>query len=143
MPTFVKQVQNQQIIIQVEIHTLDRPDDKHRFDALVDTGAEGTVVSSRVVTALSPMAIDTGRVILADHTEVESPIFLLNVAVPVAKLPGISDQNASGPGETGVGGTVMVMTLPRQPDNYDVLLGMDLLPLFHITLVGGQFLMSV
>ena len=35
-----------------------------------------------------------------------------------------------------------VAELPYQPDNFDVLLGMDLLMDFHITMHGGLFILS-
>lgn len=32
--------------------------------------------------------------------------------------------------------------LPYEPKNYDVILGMDLLSGFHLTLYGGNFILS-
>ena len=40
------------------------------------------------------------------------------------------------------GSDLEVALLPYEPKNYDVLLGMDLLLRFHLTLYGGNFILS-
>ena len=35
-----------------------------------------------------------------------------------------------------------VALLPFQPDNFDILLGMDFLMSFHLTMYGGAFIIS-
>ena len=40
------------------------------------------------------------------------------------------------------GSDMSVSLFPYQPENFDVLLGMDFLSGFHITLVAGKLIMS-
>ena len=40
------------------------------------------------------------------------------------------------------GTSLDVRLLPYQPPNYDIILGMDFLRLFHITIVLGDFFLS-
>lgn len=138
MPTFMKAVEDRQIIFDVQIHTPEQPDRVETFRALMDTGAQVTAVSSRVITTLDPMLVDRGQMVLADNSPVECGIYSLEVGVPV---------NIGSDGQQvavmSSGRPLRVMALPRRPNGYEVLLGMDLLSVYHITMFGGQLVLSI
>lgn len=103
--------------------------------ALVDTGATHTGITNKVVRTLgTPATIGRGQYGTASGEVVEADIYGLHVAVPVSRQPG----------ETLFvsGGALSVSEMPHQPTNYDLLLGMDLLKRFHITMWDGVFIMS-
>lgn len=134
MPTFVKRVENNTIHIQVAI-ALAEGQPSHRFVAKVDTGATATAVTNKVVQTLgSPDAIGISKYGTAGSEIVEANVYGLHVAVPVS--------TESGETIFVRGGTLAVFELPHQPTGYDVLLGMDFLKRFHITMWGGNFIMS-
>ncbi len=134
MPTFVKRVENNTIHIQVEVALAERQPSQ-RFVARVDTGATATAVTSKVVQRLgSPDSIGRNRYGTAGREIVEANVYGLHVAVPVS--------TESGETIFVRGGALTVFELPHQPSDYDVLLGMDFLKRFHITMWDGNFIMS-
>ena len=134
MPTFVKRVENNTIHIQVEV-ALAEGQPSHRFVAKVDTGANRTAVTSRVIQRLGePELIGRNTYTTAGREIVEASVYGLHVAVPVS--------TESGETIFVKGGALTVFELPHQPTNYDALLGMDFLKRFHITMWGGNFIMS-
>lgn len=103
--------------------------------ALVDTGANRTAVTSRVVQMLgAPAAIGTSQYATAGSEIVEASIYGLHVAVPVSTQAGQTIFES--------GRALSVVELPHQPRSYDVLLGMDILKQFHITMWDSNFVMS-
>ena len=134
MPTFHKRVENNTIHIQVEV-SVAQGQQGHRFMALVDTGATTTAVTSRVVQMLgAPAAIGRSQYGTAGSEIVEANIYGLHVAVPVSTQAGETIFES--------GRALSVVELPHQPLNYSVLLGMDFLKQFHITMWNSNFIMS-
>lgn len=134
MPTFTKRVENNTIRIQVEI-ALAEGQPGYRVMAKVDTGATTTAVTTSVIKILgSPNPVSRGSYGTAGREIVHTSIYGLYVAVPVSK----------GSGETIFmdGGPLTVFELPYQPIDHDVIVGMDLLTRFHITMWDGNFVMS-
>ena len=72
---------------------------------------------------------------------IQTDQFILDNAVPVSTPVKTFDGTASMV-EHSAGRQTNAAKLPFDPPNYDVLLGMDVLSLFHITMVGGSFVMS-
>ena len=133
MPTFHRSVENNTIIIGVEVSIADGQPG-HRFAAKVDTGATSTAVTSRVIQQLgSPAPIGRETFGTAGPESLEADVYGLHVAVPVDTQPVYL-----------VGGLLAVAELPPdyQSSTHDVLLGMDLLKRFHITMWSGNFIMS-
>ena len=138
MPTFVKHVENSRVLIQISAalepggSELDR-----RFAALVDTGAAMTAVTSQLVASVGAVPVGRSSFIPASGDPVETNLFALHLAIPV------DTPTVEGEVQTfAVGGPLVALELPYQPLDYDVLLGMDVLANFHITMHGGLFIMS-
>ncbi len=55
---------------------------------------------------------------------------------------GLSIPISQGSTTLLVGAPVEVSELPFQPDNFDILLGMDFLAPFHFTMYNGMFILS-
>ena len=138
MPTFVKPVENNRVLIQVLAAV--EPDGSevdHRFMALVDTGAMITAVTSRLVGQIGATPVGRRSFVPASGKPVDANLFGLHLAIPVDTPTGEGDVHTFA-----VGAALVVMELPYQPPDYDVLLGMDVLANFHITMHGGAFIMS-
>ena len=132
MPTFHKRVENNTIIIGVEVAIAEGQPGR-RFGAKVDTGATVTGITGGLVNTIGAEPVGTGSFTPANGIPEEANIYGLHVAVPVDTEPVFL-----------VGGHLTVVELPEeyQPDDHDVLLGMDLLQQFHITMWNGNFIMS-
>ena len=138
MPTFVKQVENNRVLIQV-LAAVEADDSAlvHRFAALVDTGATMTAITSRLAAQIGVAPVGRGSFLPASGEPVDTNLFGLHLAIPV--------DTPTDEGEVhtfAVGGPLVVFELPYQPPDHDVLLGMDVLANFHITMHGGSFIMS-
>lgn len=140
MPTVVVQVSNERVLLRVAVAVpSERGDsDSHEFGALVDTGAQCTMVSRRVVDRIDAAQIGVRQFMPASGQPQSTPVYELSVAV------AISEMGADGsPTFTFArGGTVPVLLLPFDPPDYDVLLGMDILANYHITMCSGLFVLS-
>ena len=148
MPTFDVPISEDGTIILfvgVAVPNTDSPDvqpDLHRFRALVDTGATTTAVTQKVVDAVGAVAFAKGRVIVANGEIVLVDRYRMMVAIPITTIQKIDDKNIDK--ETYFsGGELAVLHLDNEESSgYDVLLGMDLLNKFHITMYGGHFILS-
>ncbi len=138
MPTFVKSVENNRVLIQVATAVeADGSELDHRFMALVDTGAMITAVTSRLAAQIGAAPVGRRSFVPASGDPIETNLFGLHLAIPVDASTGEGDVHTFASG-----GPLVVMELPYQPPDYDVLLGMDVLAKFHITMHGGVFIMS-
>jgi hypothetical protein len=68
--------------------------------------------------------------------------FQLDVQIPVLLTPA-SDDDGTARSIHSDGGNVTACLMLSEPDNYSVLLGMDLLSRYHISMIGGMFYMSI
>lgn len=138
MPTFVKQAENNRVLIQV-LATVeaDSAELDHRFMALVDTGATVTAVTGRLAAQIGAAPVGRSAFVPASGEPVKTNLFGLHLSIPVDAPVGEGRVHTFA-----VGGALVVMELPYQPPDYDVLLGMDVLANFHITMHGGAFIMS-
>ena len=96
-----------------------------------------TGVTSRLVAEIGSVPVGRGAIVPASGDPIETTCFGLHLSIPVDQLSG------DGKFRTfAVGRSVVAFELPYQPSDYDVLLGMDVLGDFHITMQGGLFIMS-
>ena len=138
MPTLSATVVNGTIITEVGVSLL-VPDPVQPFrvyNALVATGASDSVVSPRVVSELKSLPIAQGQYLSDTGTPHLSAIHALSLSIFPENLP--SGQKAHTNWEP-----YRLMELPYQPRNFDILLGMDILKAFHITIQGHEFLATV
>lgn len=138
MPTFVKRIENNRVLIQVAAAVeADGSELNHRFNALVDTGATMTAVTRRLADQIGVVPVGRSSFVPASGQPVETNLFGLHLAIPVETPTGAGNVHTFA-----VGGPLVVFELPYHPPDYDVLLGMDVLANFHITMHGGSFIMS-
>ena len=135
MPTFDQQVVDNQIIIDV---ALSEPGGEQlAFKALVDTGAQATSVSPRVIEALGLVPTGPVSLIVASGESIASHKYRARVDIPIG-------YNLTAGGSTNFfyGDELTVVGLPHDPDGHDVLLGMDLIGIFHITIYRNSIILS-
>ena len=99
------------------------------------------MISERVVNDVGLVAIGIGSIMGVNGVAFQTKWYRVRVDLPVTsprKLPSGKVLE-----ETYFRGLdLRVSLLPYQPEDYDVLLGMDFLSGFHITLFGGKLIMS-
>lgn len=143
MPTFHGEIIDRQILLTAHVA---RPSGKPAqeaevvpFRALLDTGATITSVSMRVVNALR-LAPDSWRPVTGVHGTVTTPTYSVNIAVPITEpVPNPAGETSH---TFSRGANLEVALLKIQPETFDVLLGMDLLESFHLTIHADQFILS-
>ena len=112
-------------------------------NALLDTGAQGTMISKKVVNEIGlipsgffPIAGVTGSSITTEKYKVRIDIPILSEI----RLPdgGVYTDSILR------GKDIDVALFPDsfKPEAFDVLLGMDFLSAFHLTMVGDMFILS-
>ena len=149
MPTFAVQVKNNQVLLQVHVTTVQAPQEGdhpwtapheggHTWTALLDTGAQCTFVSPRVIQQLDVPSTGIANFMPANGEPVETDVYRLSISVPISL--GTADDPTAPTFSSG--SVVDVMLLPFNPEGYDVIFGMDLVSRYHITLHNGLFVCS-
>lgn len=142
MPTFRGQVVDSQIIFSVTVATNDLAK-RRSYRALLDTGAQGTMISSKVIEEIGLKPVGSLHIVPVSGEPLPADMFQIRLDVPIAvpftgphgdldverTLRGISD--------------LEVGRLPYDPGDYDVLLGMDFLQSgLHLTIYQDLFIIS-
>ncbi len=96
-----------------------------------------TGVTSRLVAEIGSVPVGRGAIVPASGDPVETTRFGMHLSIPVDQRSGDGEYRTFA-----VGRSVVAFELPFQPSEFDVLLGMDVLGDFHITMQGGLFIMS-
>ena len=133
MPTLKVEIVENQIIVGATIAVPPDGPKSDPFPALVDTGAQVTMISRNVVETLGADPVGKSVVSTVSGDRVETLRYRLGIYITV------------GLGHSGTFSSGMdldVLLLPFDPPNFDVLLGMDLLTGFHATMHGGHFILS-
>ena len=99
------------------------------------------MITERVVAALQAESIDVRPFLAANGESQDTEVFRLRVDIPIRQQAILAD-GRRGERVHAVGMDLEVMRLPFQPTNYDILLGMDFLSAFHITMWNGVFVIS-
>lgn len=99
------------------------------------------MVSTNVVEALRVASTGVGGFMAANGQTQRTPTFDLHIAVPVTVTATAADGSTSETVFAG-GRALEVLLLPFEPPDFDVLLGMDLLTEFHITMYNGTLILS-
>ena len=145
MPTFTGQVKDRQIIFYVAVAiqaTPSIPSPKHKvYLALFDTGAQVTVISPKVVSEIGLQPVQPAEIVPASGVPIQTQGYKVRIDIPI------------GTGQALPGGKVEqtldyrgldldVAELPYQPNDYDVILGMDFISAFHVTMNGDMYILS-
>ena len=139
MPTFLTQSTSGQIILIVDVAVPHAPElGYQRPRALLDTGAQITLIAPSVIEQLGVASIGEGAFVPASGIAVTTEMFRLRVKVPVSD----TDEEGRPIVTTSVGRDLDVMLLTYQPRGYDMILGMDLLHHYHITMYGDRCIIS-
>lgn len=142
MPTFSGTVKNRQIIfVTVASISGDPNSQKKAYSSLLDTGAQGTCVSQRVAQELGLVSIGTAEIIPVNGQSILTEKYRIRLDIPITSGVVLRDGKEI-PETTLRGFDVDVALLPYQPQTYDVLLGLDFLSGFHVTMYGGTFILS-
>ena len=132
MPTFAGTVVNNQILITSEV-SIPGQNSFQGYSALLDTGAQVTLISPRIVSKIGLLSIGNGSITPANGQPIITPRYRVSVMIPVTE----------GSQTISKGRDIDVLQLPYQPPNYDILLGMDFIYAFHLTLIQGNFVLSI
>ena len=160
MPTYIGQIVNNQILLTVHIRLPVHPGDPdpldvgsldsdlevpQQFTGLLDTGATRTMVSPTVIETLDAYPCGIGAFTSATGMAEPTDEYRLDLAIPiVAGVTRTEDDDNTLNVEFYARGlrNVTVLGLPRAFDDFDVLLGMDIISQFHITIFQDLFMLS-
>ncbi|MYE53650.1 MAG: retroviral-like aspartic protease [Chloroflexi bacterium] len=135
MPSFEQQITNNRIIIAVRVSR--QGEDVPYRRALVDTGATITAISPNVVSELGLSPIGLASTTVASGQQVDTYQYYSRVDIPIGHY---IDQ--APPTDFLMGRQLTVVGLPYQPNDYDVILGMDIIGMFHITMYRNKIIIS-
>lgn len=132
MPTFAQEIVNNQIIISATVANPGQNSSQTYF-AIVDTGAQTTLISEKAIK-------DTGLP-QAGHTLIRGVTGSERVAKYKARVDIPVVVNNAGVMAAGM--ELEIVTMPHPLGEFDVLLGMDFLSGFHITMFNNNFVLSI
>ena len=144
MPTIAVEISDNEIRHVADVALPDPPDPYHpfglspiRFSAIVDTGSTHTGVTQKVVDALNAVQVGVATVSYAGNETVRTPTYKMLVGIPI-----IETEDHGGTRTYVRGESLMVELIPDQEDGTDIILGIDLLQSFHITMYESQCIIS-
>lgn len=142
MPTFTGSFDNRQILLVagVKICGTHGPS-LRRYKALLDTGAQGTLISPKVVSEVGLTPTESRLIAGIDGNPIETEGYRISLDIPVATSM-LLPTGESAQAEFSIGRDLDVALLPCQPSNHDVLLGMDFIGSLHLTIHGDNYIIS-
>lgn len=139
MPTFHGQILNSQIILNVGVQDDAGKNEPLGYRALIDTGAQSSAISTKVVSELGLEPIGW-REIFGVHGPKETSEYVVKLALTITEI--IGERAPAQQTFTRLKDRSRVTELNIESHNFDVLLGMDFLVHFHITIYGDHFILS-
>ena len=112
------------------------------YAAILDTGAQGTMISRKVVDEGKLSSIGFTDIIPVSGAPIQTEKYRVRVDIPIGDQMETSGGGA-GPLLNLRGKEIEVSLLPFQPENFDVLLGMDFLSEVHFTMYKDEFILSI
>ena len=103
------------------------------FRAIFDTGTQMTAISTAVVNQVGPDIVGESRLTVADGTERWADLYWVRVRVPL----GLSAR-AEVPTYD-----VVATQIPTSLEGCEVLLGMDIISQWHVTLSNGRCIIKL
>ena len=146
MATFSNKVEDNRIILTVWVaFSGDSRDLMHvkPYYALLDTGSQGTMISQKVVKEVELIGNGVTPVSGIDGKETLTNKYRVRIDIPIAsevRLPG--GQTFMDNALRGMDMDVALFLPSFKPESYDVLLGMDFLSAFHLTMWNGAYILS-
>lgn len=134
MPTVTIEIKKNQAFLESNVSPVGVPEKSQNYLALLDTGAQATLISQRIVEELGLEPIGLAPIRTVGGQQIQVDEYRMSLAIPVLIGP-----NAI----FGLGRDMNVLLLPYQPGSHDVLLGMNFLTNFHITMHRNQILVSI
>lgn len=137
MPSFEQLIENNEIIIFVDV-SIASGKPTRQYKALLDTGAQLTAIAPRVARDLNIVPIGPWKIMVASGQVVNTVRYQARMDIPI-------DINVASPSKVEsflFGSELIVGLLPYQPTDYDVILGMDFISLFHITMFRNRIIIS-
>ena len=150
MPTFGGEIEDRRVLLNVTVKLPLPPEsnespDIRGFTGLFDTGATRTMVSQNVIDEVGAPPCGRAYFVSASGNQTLTTTHLLDLSIPVvtdmAPVPQDNDLTEVTVFASGRR-NVPVLLLPRPLDGFDVVLGMDLIALFHTTICMGNFMLS-
>ena len=138
MPSFQQRVKDNQIVIHVDVTRDSVSPAYRRYNALFDTGATSTLVSPRVIEDLNLVVIRPASLAVASGQTVRTFAYNAGVYIPISH----NVVGSSNPGQFLFGKDLTVLGLTYQPADYDIILGMDIIGIFHITIYNNVITIS-
>ena len=105
--------------------------DGDSWRALLDTGAGRTMITQNIVTKLHLSQVSTSMFQTASGALTEAKVYRIRVTPTVSDPPGVPAAGKIVPFPRGC--DVDALLLPHLPRGFDVLLGMDVVLHFHLT----------
>ena len=140
MPSFDLPIVDNKAIVVVEVSS-PAGNDGIPVNALLDTGSTITGVSPKVIRALGLVPIGDLSLMVASGERVDTSRYRARVDMPVG-IPLEIPPHEQRQNIIRTGYNMFVSGLPYQPDSYDVLLGMDFIAGFHMTIYRGRLILS-
>ena len=141
MATFIGEIKDRKIIMLATVSVSGIEGQEYSFNALMDTGAQVTMISRKVVGEVGLQAIGHMQIVPVTGAPCRIEKYRARLDIPIQSsiiLPGgMIEQHAVLRGMD-----LEVGALPYDPNDYDVLLGMNLLSAFHITMFGNSYILS-
>lgn len=144
MPTLSITIENDRILVIAQIAIVRTPGQygpPALFPALVDTGATFTAITQDVMEILHPNPVGPSSFTTADGAQHETEKYMMRVDIPINQ-PVAQPDGTIMPAVHVVGAELTVTRLPDQPPDHAVVLGLDFLTRFHITMWDGLFILS-
>jgi len=137
MPSFTGNVENNEIILITRVGIAGKNGDgenRRPYKALLDTGAQTTLISQKVSDEVGLQAIGHELIIPVTGVPIRTKKYRIRLDIPI----GVSGREIFFREKD-----IDVSLLPYNPSNYDVLLGMDFISELHLTICGNRFILSI
>ena len=143
MPTFKVGIKDNRIIFYITVSAPSSDSQSgETYQALLDTGAQGTMVTEKVIQEVGLESVGVADITPASGKQFTAGRYAARLDVPIIsrhKRPDGTDEV-----ERFLRGMeIEVVALPYDPQAYDILLGMDFISAFHLTIFGGEATLSI
>ena len=132
MPRIEIPVVDDLITLNVAIAPKGRDEAERGYRAIFDTGTQMTAISTRVVDQVSPDVVSEAQLRVADGTERWTPVLWVRMRV----LLGLTATEAPAY-------DILATQIPTPLEGCDVLVGMDIIKRWHVTLGDGRCIIEL